>query len=134
MVARSLLVAGVASLLMASPVLASPAMASPAMASAGARSGQDPNVPPPAQRIAATTATFNAIEAKIAAGQSLRLRFPDPTASADIIDYGVNDLWKKGNGVVTATVDTTGLAPGTYTVTITGRVLSQDISFRVRHR
>jgi hypothetical protein len=39
-----------------------------------------------------------------------------------------------GNGVVTATVDTTGLAAGTYTVTITGRVLSQTISFRVRHR
>ena len=105
MVARSLLVAGVASLLLASPVLASPAMAG-AVAPAGHSSG---GVPPPDQRIAATTATFNAIEAKIAAGQSLRLRFPDPTASEDIIDYGVNDLWKKaidGAGVTVAYVVT----------------------------
>jgi Subtilase family len=104
MVARSLLVAGAASVLLATPVLASPAMAS-----AGAPPGQSPGVPPPAQRIAATTATFNAIEAKIAAGQSLRLRFPDPTASEDIIDYGVNDLWKKaidGAGVTVAYVVT----------------------------
>jgi type II secretory pathway pseudopilin PulG len=104
MVARSLLVAGAASVLLAIPVLASPAMAS-----AGAPPGQSPGVPPPAQRIAATTATFNAIEAKIAAGQSLRLRFPDPTASEDIIDYGVNDLWKKaidGAGVTVAYVVT----------------------------
>jgi type II secretory pathway pseudopilin PulG len=104
MVARSLLVAGAVSVLLATPVLASPAMAS-----AGAPPGQSPGVPPPAQRIAATTATFNAIEAKIAAGQSLRLRFPDPTASEDIIDYGVNDLWKKaidGAGVTVAYVVT----------------------------
>ena len=104
MVARSLLVAGAASLLLASPLLASPAMAGRA-----APPGQDSGVPPPAQRIAATTAVFNAIEAKIAAGQSLRLRFPDPTASADIIDYGVNDLWKHaidGAGVTVAYVVT----------------------------
>ena len=91
MVARLLLIAGVGSLLMAS--------AGPGQPGAGQRaaaSGQPPGVPPPADRIAATTATFNAIEAKIAAGQSLRLRFPDPTAQEDIIDYGVNDLWKKG--------------------------------------
>ncbi len=92
MVARSLLVAGVASLLFASPVLASvaawPGPISPAH-------GQ--GLPPPAERIAATTATYNAIEAKIAAGLPLRLRgFPDPTAAQDIVDYGVNDLWKKG--------------------------------------
>jgi hypothetical protein len=91
MVARSLLIACAAGLLLASPVLASPAHAS-----AVTPQGQLPGVPPPAQRIAATTATFNAIEAEIAAGQSLRLRFPDPTAAADIIDYGVNDLWKTG--------------------------------------
>ena len=104
MVARSLLVAGAAGVLLATPVLASPAMAS-----AGAPPGPSTGVPPPAQRIAATTATFNAIEAKIAAGQSLRLRFPDPTASEDIIDYGVNDLWKKaidGAGVTVAYVVT----------------------------
>jgi hypothetical protein len=91
MVARPILIAGVASLLLASPLLASPALA-------GALSPADngPGVPPPAQRIAATTATFNAIEAKIAAGTSLRLPFPDPTAQSDIIDYGVNDLWKTG--------------------------------------
>ena len=47
-------------------------------------------MPPPAQRIAATNATYNAIQAKIAAGQSLGLRFPDPTAQSDIIDYGLH--------------------------------------------
>jgi subtilase family serine protease len=36
------------------------------------------------------------IQAKIAAGRSLQLRFPDPTAQEDVIDYGVDDLWKKG--------------------------------------
>jgi hypothetical protein len=80
----------------ASVLLASPLLANPALASGAAPPGQDPGVPPPAVRIAATTATFNAIEAKIAAGQSLRQRFPDPTAAADILDYGLNDLWKKG--------------------------------------
>ncbi len=94
MVPRSLLIAGAGTLLVAGAALATPALASPA-----APSGQTqlfPPPPPPAQRIAATTATFNAIEAKIAAGTRLRLRFPDPTAQEDIIDYGVNDLWQKG--------------------------------------
>ncbi len=86
MVRRPLLIAGAASLLFISP----------ASAMAMTSSGQSQSVPPPAQRIAATTATYNAIEAKIAAGKSLRLRYPDPTAQEDIIDYGVNDLWKKG--------------------------------------
>jgi subtilase family serine protease len=90
MVARPLLIAGAGSLLIAGTVLASPALANPATPSCQ-------GVPPPAERIAATTATYNAIEAKIAAGQSLRLRgFPDPTAREDIIDYGNNDLWKTG--------------------------------------
>jgi hypothetical protein len=89
--ARALLIAGTCGLLVAGTALAAPALASPA-----ARSGQTQDFPPPRERIAATTATYNAIEAKIAAGQSLRLRFPDPTAQEDIIDYGVNDLWKKG--------------------------------------
>ena len=83
---RFLLIASASSLVIASAALASPAIASPG-----------DGVPPPADRIAATTATFNAIQAKIAAGTSLRLRgFPDGTAQSDIIDYGVNDLWKKG--------------------------------------
>ena len=104
MVARSLLAAGVASLLLASPLFVSPVLASTA-----APSSQTQGVPPPQERIAATTATYNAIEAKIAAGQSLRLRFPDPTASEDIIDYGLQDLWKKaidGAGVTVAYVVT----------------------------
>jgi hypothetical protein len=84
MLRSSLLIAGAASLLLASP------------AAAATSNGPGQGVPPPAQRIAATTATYNAIEAKIAAGESLRLRDPDPTAQEDIIDYGVNDLWKKG--------------------------------------
>jgi hypothetical protein len=91
MVARLRLLAGAGSLL-----LVSLALASPALASAARPAGPADGVPPPAQRIAATTATFNAIEAKIAAGQSLRLRFPDPTAQEDIIDYGVNGLWQQG--------------------------------------
>jgi hypothetical protein len=91
MVARFPLIAGAASLLIAGAALASPALAGPVTPS-----DQTQGVPPPAERIAATTAAYNAIEAKIAAGQSLRLRFPDPTAQEDIIDYGVNDLWKRG--------------------------------------
>jgi subtilase family protein len=97
MVAKSLLIAGAGSLLIAGTAIASPALASPASPAAPAGQTQlFPPPPPPAERIAATTATFNSIEAKIAAGQSLRLRFPDPTAQADVIDYGVNDLWKTG--------------------------------------
>jgi Subtilase family len=91
MIRRYLLIAGAGSLLIAGTALAAPALATPAHPS---RHTQD--FPPPAERIAATTATYNAIEAKIAAGESLRLRFPDPTAQEDIIDYGVNDLWERG--------------------------------------
>jgi hypothetical protein len=91
MIARPLIFAGAGSLLVAGLMVASPTLSS-AVTSPGQTSG----VPPPAVRIAATTATYNAIEAKIAAGQSLRLRFPDPTAQEDIIDYGVNDLWEQG--------------------------------------
>ena len=86
MVARPLLIAGTAGVLFAST----------ALASAATPSGQAQGVPPPAQRIAATNATYNAIQAKIAAGQSLKLRFPDPTAQSDIIDYGLHALWDKG--------------------------------------
>ena len=90
MVARLLLIAGAGGLLVASLACASPAPA-------GAATPSCQGVRPPATRIAATTATYNAIEAKIAAGTSLRLRgFPDPTAQEDIIDYGLNDLWQKG--------------------------------------
>jgi len=92
MVARPLLIAGAGSLLLASLAFASPALAGPA----GAASPSCQGVPPPATRIAATTATFNAIEAKIAAGTTLRMRALDPTAQEDIIDYGVNGLWQKG--------------------------------------
>ena len=91
--ARFLLIASATSLMIATCRPGLPARRWPARRRGPART---PGVPPPADRIAATTATFNAIEAKIAAGQSLRLRFPDPTAQSDIIDYGVNDLWKKG--------------------------------------
>src|SRR5579863_8862284 len=92
MVARPKLIAGAASLLLAVPLLAGPGLAS----AATQHGNPNPGYPPKAVRIAETTATFNAIEAKIAAHQSLRLRFPDPTAQSDIIDYGVNDLWKTG--------------------------------------
>jgi len=84
--AKFLVITSACGLVIAGAALASPAMASPS----------HPGAPPPGERIAATNATYNAIEAKIAAGQSLRLRFPDPTAQEDIIDYGVNDLWRKG--------------------------------------
>ena len=91
MVARPVLIAGVAGLLVASSVAAGAALGSTATGH-----GRLSGVPPKAERIAATTAVYNAIEAKIAAGESLRLRDPDPTAQEDIIDYGVNDLWEKG--------------------------------------
>lgn len=90
MVARPLLIAGAGGLLVTSLACASPAPA-------GAAAPSCQGVRPAATRIAATTATYNAIEGKIAAGTSLRLRgFPDPTAQEDIIDYGLNDLWQKG--------------------------------------
>jgi hypothetical protein len=38
-----------------------------------------------------------------------------------------------GNGTVTAAIDTTGLAVGTYTVTIAGRLLTQAITFKVKN-
>ena len=91
MVGRPALIAAAGGLL-----IASVALTTPALAGAAAPSYSTQGVPPPAVRIAATTATYDAIEAKIAAGESLRQRFPDPTASEDIIDYGVNDLWQKG--------------------------------------
>lgn len=56
-----------------------------------------PDYPPTAARVAATTTTFAAIEAKIAAKKPLRLpSFPDPTAAEDVVDYGLNDLWRQG--------------------------------------
>jgi subtilase family serine protease len=91
MVARTLLAAAAASLLVGIT-----AMAGPALASLARPVGQTQGIPPPSVRIAATTATYNAIEAKVAAGQPLTLRFPDPTAQVDVLDYGVNDLWKQG--------------------------------------
>ena len=36
-----------------------------------------------------------------------------------------------GNGTVKVSIDTTGMAAGAYTVTITGRVLTQTVSFLV---
>jgi hypothetical protein len=38
-----------------------------------------------------------------------------------------------GNGTVTVIIDTTGMAAGTYTVTITGRLLTQTMSFQVKN-
>ena len=87
--ARFLLIAGAGSLVIAGAACTSPPQAGPAPPSCR-------GVTPTAERIAATTAADSSIQAKIAAGRSLRLRFPDPTAQEDIIDYGVNDLWKKG--------------------------------------
>jgi hypothetical protein len=37
-----------------------------------------------------------------------------------------------GSGTVTVTIDTTGMAVGTYTVTIAGRVLTQTTTFKVK--
>jgi hypothetical protein len=37
-----------------------------------------------------------------------------------------------GSGSVTVTIDTTGMAVGPYTVTITGRLLTQAISLQVK--
>jgi Subtilase family len=97
-VARRRLIAGAGGLLIAGAALALASTAGPGAARPGEATPpcRARGVPPPAERIAATTATYNAIEAKIAAGGFLRLGFPDPTAREDIIDYGVNDLWKRG--------------------------------------
>ncbi len=38
-----------------------------------------------------------------------------------------------GNGTATIAIDTTGMAVGTYTVTMTGRVLTQAISFKIKN-
>jgi hypothetical protein len=38
-----------------------------------------------------------------------------------------------GNGTVTTTIDTAGMAAGTYTVAITGRLLTQHITFQVKN-
>jgi hypothetical protein len=66
-------------------------------AAAGTTAQSCQGVPSAADRIAATTATYNSIEAKVAAGESLRLRgYANGTAQEDIIDYGVNNLWKQG--------------------------------------
>jgi hypothetical protein len=100
-VARRLVIAGACVLLIALIAGVALALTNMSRSSAARSSEATPpcrarGVPPAAARIAATTATYNAIEAKIAAGKSLRLRFPDPTAAEDIIDYGNRDLWKEG--------------------------------------
>ncbi len=92
MVARKPLIAAASCLVLAATVLACSGRASGATPA-----GKSPDAPPAAERIAATTATYDAIEARIAAGKSIILpRFPDATAQPDIIDYGVNALWKQG--------------------------------------
>jgi hypothetical protein len=91
MAARPLLIAGAGIVVIAGAVLAGLALAGAITPHRQARA-----VSPAAGRIAATTAAYRAIEAKIAAGKSLILPFPDPTAQEDIIDYGVDDLWQKG--------------------------------------
>jgi Subtilase family len=112
MVARPVLIAGIGTLLIASTLAGGQALATAGsaaastrgvsvapdrtLAAASAAAASCQSAPPASERIAATTATYDAIETKIAAGDSLRMRFPDPTAQEDIIDYGVNDLWQKG--------------------------------------
>jgi hypothetical protein len=108
MVFRPIFVAGAASaatLLLISPLMTGQSLASPAVpggiaapATHAAPATPVAGAPAKAVRIAATNATYNAIEAKIAAHQSLRLRggFPNSTAQEDIIDYGVQGLWSKG--------------------------------------
>jgi len=88
---RRVLFAGAAGLL-AATLLGCTTQATAGKAAHGRPAGD----PAAAQRVAATTRAFDAVEARITAGKTLRLGFPDPTASEDIVDYGVNDLWKKG--------------------------------------
>jgi hypothetical protein len=38
-----------------------------------------------------------------------------------------------GDGTVTATIDTTGMAAGTYTVTVTGSLLTQNTTFKIKN-
>lgn len=86
---RLLLIAGAAIAVIASAALVGSAHAQTAALTCS-------SAPPVADRIAATTATFDSIEAKVAANQSLRLRFSDGTAQSDVLDYGVNNLWQNG--------------------------------------
>ena len=78
---RLLVIAGAGSLVIAGGALAgSRRRLARAPASRGTHCGHDRGL--------------QAIKAKIAARQSLRLSFPDLTEQEDIIDYGVNDLRK----------------------------------------
>lgn len=55
--------------------------------------------PPEAQRVAATTAFYDKIEAKVASGQSLQLndqQWANWTAQYDVLDYGLQQLWSQG--------------------------------------
>ncbi len=55
--------------------------------------------PPVAQRIAATTAFYNKIEARVASGQGLTLndqQWANWTGQYDVLDYGLEQLWSQG--------------------------------------
>jgi hypothetical protein len=73
----------------------------------------DPNSTVPGQTWDAVTATITG-PGKNSPAQPLTVTGPD------------------GNGTVTIAIDTTGMAAGTYKVTITGRVLTQTIMFSVK--
>jgi len=73
----------------------------------------DPASTVPGQTWDQMTATL--IGPRLASPQPLVVRGPD------------------GNGTVTVTIHTTAMAAGTYTVTITGRLLIQTITFQVKN-
>jgi ABC-type cobalamin transport system ATPase subunit len=74
----------------------------------------DPTSTAPGQTWDTVTATLTQEDQHHAPGQPLAVTGPD------------------GNGTVTVAIDTNGLAPGTYTVRISGLVLTQTATFTVQ--
>ncbi|MBO0708573.1 MAG: hypothetical protein J2P44_09435, partial [Candidatus Dormibacteraeota bacterium] len=55
--------------------------------------------PPVSERVAATTAFYNKIQAKVASGEGLQLndqQWANWTAQYDVLDYGLQQLWSQG--------------------------------------
>ncbi|MGH7918873.1 MAG: S53 family peptidase, partial [Candidatus Dormibacteraceae bacterium] len=74
----------------------SPSTPAPAAAPNAPRSGTTPSSPP-RQREAVTSAFYQSILAKVRNDQSLiEPTFDNATAQEDVIDYGVDGLWKRG--------------------------------------
>jgi hypothetical protein len=68
-----------------------------AVAATAHPSSQTTSVPSKAQRVKVTSAAYRAITDKVRRGQSLNaFGYDNFTSQYDVLDYGVNELWKKG--------------------------------------